>query len=185
MKKKSLKIGALILAALMIANLLSLSCFAVDAANYSKPTITLGSVADDEGTPEYFAQFDNELAPNSRSLLFTLTATGVKDLLTTKAAGKEITKDSLTKAYVRVSGTLSHERDGSSPRGGLCFENFGTGQFDSYPGLYKDFTSGISGTLDISKRDLSNTTTYYGFVKNNYYADSGTISGKLNYYEYD
>ena len=86
------KIWSLILALTMLSSL-SATGFAVENKDSTDAgeRIVLGTLEDDEGTPEYFAKQDAKqnimLTRAGDKELFTMTANKVYDLLTTSASG--------------------------------------------------------------------------------------------------
>lgn len=123
-------------------------------------------------------------APLTRAVsqLFSMTATNVKELLTTKSTNKTFTKSSLTNGYLNVSGTDNYS-DGVSMtyRVGGCYLDAYGGEFLTNATISRDFMSGIYQYDFIPQSNFNSNYTYYGFVRN-LWQNSSTVSGTFYFY---
>lgn len=183
--KRTLRLFAFIMA---IAALCSFNTFAVASTDISEELpdgLTLvegepiGSLADDEGFKS--ANIESR-AVTATGLPFSMTATGVQELLTTYYSGKSFTGgafDALSGEGLLITGSLTHTQD-KTIKIGACYYEISKDTFHSVmPSIVdsgeqiKTWTPKMSG----QKLYFGNSTTYYGHITN--YSGTGSVSGNL------
>ena len=181
------KIWSLILALTMLSSL-SATGFAVENKDSTDAgeRIVLGTLEDDEGTPEYFAKQDAKqnimLTRAGDKELFTMTANKVYDLLTTSASGDKYIRKWDLDGHVEFYGELSYSEVLALDykiRAGLCTYNASDGVFETGEGLYLDFESGVEDSYEV--KSLSQYFVYYGFINNMIDNDRTYVSGELTF----
>lgn len=141
----------------------------------------IGSLEDDEG---FSSQNVETRTTATTGLPFSMTATGVHELLTTKSSGKSFTGgafDALVGEGLLMTGSLTHT-EGRSVKAGACYYEASNDTFSTVKPLYFDSGESIEAWIPkISGHVMyfGNSTTYYGHVTNA--AGSGTISGNLHF----
>lgn len=134
------------------------------------------------GTPD-MAEYDNSPNIQSRAsgLLFSMKATGVKELLIT-GASKTFVEADLPNDYLYISGDLEHTFGSTATiKVGGCYYDNVSGNYiaDLYDYVYgPSFFTKIMTRLAISKE-----MTHRGFIKNQ--AGVGSISGDISFYNKD
>lgn len=141
----------------------------------------IGSLADDEG---YSSQNAETRAAAATGLPFSMTATHVTQLLTTRESNKSFTGgafDALDDEGLLITGVLN-QSVGNTVKAGACYYEAIDDTYYSVMPLY--FESGQSIEAWIPKMSgrvmyFGNSTTYYGHITN--YSGTGYVSGNLNF----
>lgn len=181
MKKTSISI---MLVLILIASL-SVCAFADqtnDEIGYI-PTIgeAIGSLSDQDGM---------DIAPNysrSTGLPFSMTATEVKNMLTTyNSSGKKFNGgafDGLVGEGLKITGSLTHSYGSEyTIKVGACYYNASNDTFYAVSSSY--FKSGVYSSTFVPKLDgmyinFKNSQTYYGYITN--HNGVGSVSGSLSF----
>lgn len=120
--------------------------------------------------------------------LFSMSAVGVTDLLTTYGvSGKHFTYSDIRTGTICYYGTLTAANYGSGNKpstikAGVCYLDTQTNLFVSPSGCYGYFTEGTFCRKYISQSALSSGRTYYGFIKHQSSSgvpNAGSVSGSL------
>ncbi len=159
-------------------------------SSYEDNTIILGRIEPGEGTltvtdtPDMMGGIMPFL--NSR-FLFSATATNVKNVVTTRASNKVITRET-TNGDIRVSGTLTYSPEPSESksraiRTGLCIYNVVTDQFESSGPLSLLFENGVRNSHLVNRSAMESGRNYYGFVRNLIEDNVHKVNGTIYYYD--
>lgn len=163
------------------------------SSSYKDDTIILGRIQPGEGTlivtDEPNMMGDGDIMPfaaNSR-FLFSAEATNVKNIVTTRASNKVITRET-TKGDIRVSGTLTYSPDPSESqsraiRTGLCTYNATYDRFETSPSLYLLFENGAHNSHVINGTAMKASRNYYGFIRNLIEDNVHKVNGTVYYYD--
>lgn len=121
-----------------------------------------------------------EAVPSSR-FMFSMSASGVTDLLTTYRTTKKFTRSDLNGGALYITGTLNNstgQRDATS-KVGACIYDSRLLTFDAITSDY--FAPGTKETTGRYQYSIfKNGETYYGYIKNHYHY--GEISGSISFY---
>lgn len=148
-----------------------------DIVEYSEVLLEMPPVA--LGTPDV-VEYDNSpnIQTRASDFLFSMTATGVQELLVT-GSSKTFTYYDLDNGDLYITGKLEHSygADATIKIGG-CYYDAGSGYYiaDVYDYVYE---GNISSTID-TRLAIARDYTHRGFIKNQ--AGVGSVSGNLSFY---
>lgn len=180
------KIRTILLLGLSVALFLSAAVIPAAAseqgteARVVQPESYLGRLEDETGVLLEDDVAMQEAVPSSR-FMFSMTASGVTDLLTTYRTTKKFTRSDLNGGALYITGTLNNstgQRDATS-KVGACIYDSRLLTFDAITSDY--FAPGTKETTGRYQYSIfKNGETYYGYIKNHY--RYGEISGTISFY---
>lgn len=180
------KIRTVLLAGLSMATFLSATVIPAAASERGietrvvQPESYLGGLEDETGVLLEDDVAVQEAVPSSR-FMFSMTASGVTDLLTTYGTTKKFTHSDLNGGALYITGTLNNStgQHNATSKVGACTYNSSFGTFDALTDDY--FTPGENETTGRYQYSIFKSgKTYYGYIKNHYHY--GEISGTISFY---